>query len=306
MELDRNSLAKFRILVAVARADGRLDPTEQQALASALGRHADLLPRLLAEDIDVDEELLLLANDDRRRVYQSAFALAYADGEASYAEVAFLKRILPNEGERSLLGQVFGETIDTLVPGRIVPDADPAKRDTEIMEDIFKYSVLSAVAGAMPVPGVAIIADLAVVVLQTKMVHDIGAHWGHTMDGRAARAFVASVAGSAGMRIAMNNLARFVPGLGSAFGAATSFGTTFALGKAAQRWFEAGRGLDQSELKSLFEQARNEAASAYDEATAKIDAARAKHGAQLAELNEQLASGTITRVDYDRAVASLG
>ena len=142
MELDRNSLAKFRILVAVARADGRLDPTEQQALGSALGPHADLLPRLLAEDVDVDEELMLLAHDDRRRVYQSAFALAYADGDASYAEVALLRRILPNEGEQSLVGQVLGETIDTLVPGRIVAEADPAKRDTEILEDIFKYAVL--------------------------------------------------------------------------------------------------------------------------------------------------------------------
>src|SRR5688572_25406697 len=172
MEMDRNSLAKFRILVAVARADGRLDPSEHTALASALGPHADLLPRLLAEDVDVEEELLLLAEDDRRRVYQSAFALAYADGEASYTEVTLLKRILPNQGERSLVGQVLGETIDTLVPGRIVPVADPATRDTEILEDIFKYSVLSAVAGAMPVPGVAIVADLAVVALQTKMVHD--------------------------------------------------------------------------------------------------------------------------------------
>jgi uncharacterized protein (DUF697 family) len=306
MELDRNSLAAFRILVAVARADGRLDDSEQKVLASALGPHADLLPRLLAEEVDVDEELLLLKDEGRRRVYQSAFALAYADGEASYTEVALLKRILPNEGERSLMGQVMGETFDTLIPGRIVAEADPARRDTEILEDIFKYSVLSAVAGAMPVPGVAIIADLAVIALQVKMVHDIGAHWGHTMDARAARGFIASAAGSAGIRIAVNNLVRIVPGLGSAFGAATSFGTTFAIGKAAQRWFEAGRGLDQSEIRSLFETARKDAGTAYDASTARIDAARKAHGAELAELNEQLASGVLTRADYDQAVLHLG
>jgi uncharacterized protein (DUF697 family) len=220
--------------------------------------------------------------------------------------VNLLKKIVPNSGERTLLGQVFGETIDTLVPGRIVAEADPVKRDHEILEDIAKYSILAAVAGAMPVPGLGIIADVAVIGLQAKMVHDIGQYWGHTLDMPAIRAFMGSVVGSAGMRIAVNNLARFVPGWGSAFGAATSFGTTFALGKVAERYFASGRKLDQDELRSLFEGAKYEAQERFDTEEVRIEAARAEHGETLATLNEKLAHGEITRAGYDAEIAKIG
>lgn len=306
MDLDRKSLASFRLLVAMARADGTLTEEEKHALQASLGRHSDILPSLLAESTDVDEELALLDNDARKALYQSAFALSYADGNASVDEVNLLKRIVPNEGERSLLGQVFGETLDTVVPGRIVAEADPAKREMEILEDILKYSVLAAVAGAMPVPGVAVVADLAVIALQAKLVHDIGQYWGHQMDMAAIRAFMGTVAGSAGLRIAVNNLARFVPGWGSAFGAATSFATTFAIGRVANRYFEAGRGLDEAELRSLFDNARSEGRTVFDTQSQRIDAARAQHGERLSELNERLAAGQIGRAEYDAEITRLG
>lgn len=306
MELDRKSLASFRVLVAVARADGTLAPEELAALKVALAERADLLDALLAENVDVDHEIGLLSTDERERVYQSAFALAYADKNASTGEVALLKRLMPNAGESSLLGQVFGETMDTIVPGRIVAEPDPAKRSLEITEDIVKYAILSAVAGAMPVPGVAIVADLAVIGIQAKMVHDIGLYWGHSMDGPAIRGFMASVTGSTVMRIAVTNLARFVPGWGSMFGAATAFASTYALGRVAERYFEAGRGLDDGELKSLYESARAEGAARFDAQKSRIDTAEVLHGKRIGDLNDQLATGKISRTEYDRAIAEMG
>jgi uncharacterized protein (DUF697 family) len=305
MSLDRKSLASFRVLVAVARADGKLEDEERDALKGALGAQSDLLDSLLLEETVIDDELALLDEPGRKRLYQSAFALAYADGHASVDEVNLLKRIVPNSGERTLLGQVFGEAADTFVPGRIVAEADPVKRDHEILEDIGKYSVLAAVAGAMPVPGLGIVADVAVIALQAKMVHDIGQYWGHQLDLHAVRAFMGSVVGSTGMRIAVNNLARFVPGWGSAFGAATSFATTFALGKVAERWFASGRELDQGELRSLFEGARFEAGERFTTEERNIESARAVHAETLATLNEKLAHGELTRAAYDAEIAKL-
>lgn len=305
MSLDRKSLAQFRVLVALAKADGTLDDAEREALSAMLGDRAGALGELTTEQADVAAELEQLDEDDRKRLYQSAFALAYADGNASVHEVSMLKQILPDPGEHSTLGQVLGETLDTLVPGRIVATADPMQREMEITEDILKYSALAAVAGAMPLPGVGIIADLAVIAIQTKMVHDIGQHWGHNMDRAAIRAFIGSVAGSAGLRIAINNLSRFVPGWGSAVGATTSFAATYALGIVAQRYFEAGRGLDESELKSLFAEAREQGRSTYEAKKSEIDALQQAHGEALAELAARLQSGQMTRAEYDAAVASL-
>lgn len=303
--LDRKSLASFRILVAVARADGKLEDHEMDSLKGALGKNSDILPALLEEDVTIEEELKMLSEAERSRVYESAFALAYSDGTANVDEVNVLRRIVPNKGEDGILAQVFGEVSDTLMPNRIVAEADPAQRDMEITEDILKYSVLAAVAGAMPVPGVAVIADLAVIVLQAKMVHDIGQYWGHAMDQKAISGFMGSVMGSAGMRIAVNNLARFVPGWGSAFGAATSFATTYALGRVAQRYFSEGRELDETELKDLFSKARDEGKKRFTAEEERIASAREAHGEAIADLNEALANGSMSRADYDEAVAKL-
>lgn len=304
-DIDRKSLARFRTLVAVANADGRLEANERSMLADALGPHASLLDALLTERCDLDEELALLDTKERRALYQAAFAMAYADGHAAGDEVNVLRKIMPDEGEDSLLAQVLGETRDTLLPSQIAPVADPTARAMEINEDILKYSILSAVAAAVPVPGVAIVADIAVVALQAKMVHDIGLYWGHDMDAKSLWAFVGSVAGSAGTRIALNSLARFVPVWGSAFAATTSFASTFALGKAAEKYFEAGRDLPVADLKSIFESAKKEGGSVYDQEQARIKAARASSGEAIAALNEDLASGRIDRATYDTKLAAL-
>jgi uncharacterized protein (DUF697 family) len=303
--LDPATRAQFRVLVALARADGTVDASELQALREVLGAHGGELDAWLTEEIDVDAELAGLSQEQRRSLYHSGFALAHADGNAGVAEVNLLRRVLSDPGELSLTRQVLGEAADTLLPARILPEPDPVRRDMEITEDILKYSALSAVAGAMPLPGVGLVADLAVIALQTKMVHDIGQYCGHALDQKAIRGFMGSAMGSLGLRIAVNNLARFVPVWGSAFSAGTSFASTFALGKVAQRYFEAGKTLDESELRGLFEQQRSAGTAAFASHKDRIDAAAKSRAAELRTLNEALAAGTISRAEYEARVAEL-
>jgi hypothetical protein len=113
------------------------------------------------------------------------------------------------------------------------------------------------------------------------------------------------VAGSTGLRIAVNNLARFVPGWGSAFGATTSFATTFALGQVANRYFASGREIDPAELKSFYEAARAEGRTTYESRKEDIAAATATHGEKLSELSDSLASGEMSRAEYEAALTSL-
>jgi uncharacterized protein (DUF697 family) len=303
--LDARTRAQFRILVAVAQADGKLEEREVTSLREVLGRHGAELDSWLAERIDVDAELAHLDREGRRQVYHSAFAMAHADGNASMDEVNLLRRILSDEAEASIPRQVLGEAADTLLPARILPEPDAAQRDLEINEDILKYSALSAVAGAMPLPGLGIVADIAVIALQAKMVHDIGQYCGHALDQKAIRGFMASVMGSTGLRIAINNLARVVPGWGSVFAAGTSFASTFALGKVAQRYFEAGKTLDESELRDLFSQQRSAGSSVFESRKEHVDAVRAASGATIEALNAELAAGRITKAEYEARLAEL-
>lgn len=305
MSLDPTSLAQFRILVAVAQADGQFTSEEEEVLKGALGKHAGILDELLSEDIDVDAEIAKLDDEQRRNVYQSAFALTYADGHAQTFEVGILKKLVPNKGEETVLGQVMGEALDTFVPGRIVAEPDPAKRDSEIIEDTFKYATLAAVAGAMPVPGVAVVADIAVVALQGKLVHDIGQYWGHSLDQKAVQGFLGAAAGSVGLRIGVNNLARLVPGWGSAFAATTSFATTYAIGRAANAWFAAGREMSDQELSDIFKAATATGRTEFGSRSDDVAAARQAHADKLAELNRKLAAGEIDRATFESELAEL-
>jgi uncharacterized protein (DUF697 family)/tellurite resistance protein len=305
--LDRTSLARLRLLVAVARADGHLQDEEVALIRQAFADHVEDVDEALVAELDIDAEVDALGDAaERKRTYEAAFAIAYADGRASNEEVNLLHRIYHDKGEDTLLEQVFGEARDTVLPSSILPVADPVQRKAEINEDIFKYSILAGVLGAMPLPGVAVINDVVVVGLQIKLIRDVGQYWGHKVDTKAARSLLAGAAGATGLRIALNNLMRFVPGWGSAFAAVTSFATTYAAGRVAEAYFASGaRDFDPEAMRKLFEEARAEGRKAYTEHQAEVEALRETHGERIAALNERLAAGEITREDYEVAIEGL-
>lgn len=298
--LERSTLAGFRILVAVAKADGQIDPAELDILSTAFVGRDELLAEMLQQDIDVDEEVTHLNSEERERVYRSAFALAHIDDRMAHDEVEILEKVW-SEGDdnKSLLEEVVGEVWDTVHPAAIRPVADPAKRQDEIDHDTIKYCVISAIIGATPVPGLAIIADAAVVAIQIKLVRDIGQYWGHTIDAKAARSLVAAAAGSAGLRIAVFNLARFVPGWGSAFAAAGSFASTFAMARVANAYFGAGKELSESAMRDLFKTARTDGEAAYKQREGSIEEVRAAHQVEIDALAKQVANKEISPTAYE-------
>ncbi|MFZ5481630.1 MAG: YcjF family protein [Myxococcota bacterium] len=280
----REGLAALRVLTCVARADGRLKEGERAALeaaARALPGEVDL-DALLQAHVSLEEELAVLDTRAlRQQVHDAAFVMAHADGAPSEAELALLERILPEEGEATLVQQVLGETRDTFLPTGIKPIHDPEQRDVEVREDTLKYAVLCASLGALPIPGVTILTDLAVVGFQVKLVRDIGQYYGHQMDEQAARSLLGGVVGSAGMRVALNNLARFVPGWGSLFGAVTSFATTIAVGRVAERYFASGGALSAEELRATYESAVKEGEADFAAHKARVEAeTERRRGAQ--------------------------
>lgn len=308
---DREVLAGVRLLVCVARADGQLTDHELAALDGAIqvlpaGSAGSTLEELLASDIDFDAELVQLRSpESRKRVYDAALVLANADGAASPEELAMLERLQPLQGEATLLGQLVGETRDTIFLTRLPTVHDPQQREVEIQEDTLKYAILCAGLGAMPVPGAAIITDLAVVALQVKLVRDIGCYWGHDLDGAAARTLLGGMAGSIGLRIAVNNVARLIPGWGSVMGAATSFGTTVAVGRAANAWFSSGAAMSPDELRKSYEAGVAEGRSAFVKQKVRLDGASKRNTAALSALNDRLARKEITQEDFLVAVEQL-
>jgi uncharacterized protein (DUF697 family) len=316
---DVELMAGFKLLLAVAKADGHLHPEERSALEAAL-LNVDLpsssdLDALFAQDVDVDAQIASLSSQEaKNEVYKSCYSLAHADGKCSKEELALLEalraKLVVPQGEVTLIDRVFAETKDMVMPSRIHPIADPEARSREIREDVIRYSALSAAFGAFPVPGLAIATDLAVVALQVKLIRDIGQYYGHTIDGKAARSMLYALGFGTGARVAISNLVKFLPGYGSVFGATTSFASTFALGKLFEKFFDSHRTFDASkfdasELKGDVKAAEAEGKKAYKENKAAVDRATNAAKDRLDELNEELKAGEITQAEYEKRAAEL-
>ena len=311
---EREALAGLRVLVAVAKADGRVDPEERRTLEEAFSRvplpKDATLDGMLSESIDVDSELASVYDPKARdSIYNAAFTLAHADGRASGEELRLLDHVraafrIPKD-RSTLLGRVIGEAKDTVLPSAIRPIADPSRRATEIREDVLKYSIFSAILGAFPVPGAAIATDFAVVGLQGKLVRDIGQYWGHKVDDRAAKSILYGLGLGTGARIAVSQVAKAVPVLGSAFGAAASFGSTWALGRIADQYFASGGRAEIATLRDAFRAAEREGRQEFEARRRQVDAKKAASAATLETLNADVRAGRITQAEYQRQVAEL-
>lgn len=310
---EREMLAGLRILALTARADGVVRDGERAAIERALDDLRGEFPGLpqsvddlLAGDFSVAiEEEFLRTDEARARVYEAAVLVANADGAASIDELALIDRLRPQDGEDTLLDQVIGETKDTLLPSSIEAIYDPERRETEVREDILKYAVLAAALGAIPLPGVAVVTDLAVVALQVKMSRDIARYWGHQMDPSAVRSLLGTMTGSVVLRVALNNLARLVPGWGSVYGAATSFASTMAIGEVVHAYFEAGGAVTPEEMRKKFDTLVEQKRGEYGAHADAVKAAQERHGAEVAALAEDLRAGKITRAEYEARIAAL-
>jgi uncharacterized protein (DUF697 family) len=308
----KEGAACLRVLVAIAKADGNVSREERDALEAAL----DLLPDpeelrpFLDERTDIDRSLAdITSTHAREQLWQAAYAMVHCDGVATSGEQQLLDKVRAafeiDEKRVSTTKRMIEETKDTLLPSNIKPIDDPQVRQKEIDQDVLKYSALSALLGAFPVPGVAIATDLAIVALQVKLVRDIGQYWGHKVDRTAAKTLLAGLGLGTGARIAVSNLAKLVPVWGSAFGATTAFATTWALGAVANRYFEHGRKVDVRELKGELKALQKQGRDVYAQEKATVEQKRRDASFRLIELNDLRKTGAITQTEYESRVAEL-
>jgi uncharacterized protein (DUF697 family)/uncharacterized tellurite resistance protein B-like protein len=315
---DIEAIASLKILAAVARADGTVHNDERKSLAAAL-EILDLekpipVDELLASEkaIDVGAELARLESPEaREQIYRSAFFMAYADGSCTKDEQAILDLIAAQTGvtpeHRASLERLFvpAPQRTSLLPTKAKAIADAGERAAHVKKEILKYATISAVLGAFPIPGLAIATDLGVIALQVKMVRDIGQYWGHAVDRNAAKSMLYGMGLGTGARLAVNNLAKLLPGWGSAVGATSSFASTYALGKVIEKFFAADAKVDLSSLKSDFKAAEKEGKATYAEHADEVKAQGTSAKTTLDELTTDLKEGRITQEEMEQRLAEM-
>ena len=312
---ENEALASLKILAAIARADGSVHNDERKSLAAALDNLELPAPvkieELLADtSIDVASELAKLESPEaREQIYRSAFFMAHADGTCTKEEQAILDLVATETqvtpAARQSLDRIFAPARTSLLPTKLSKVEDAGERTKKVQSQVMKYAIVSAVLGAFPVPGVAIATDLAVIALQLKMVRDIGKLWGHDVDRNAAKSMLYTMGLGTGARLAVNNLAKLLPGWVSAIGATTSFASTFALGRVIEKFFSADAKVDLASLKPDFDAAQKEGKAAYKEQKAEIAKQEIESKRTLDLLGEDVKKGLISQDELERRVAEM-
>ncbi len=315
---EAEAIASLKILAAVARADGSVHSDERKSLAAALEsfplEKAIAIDDLLGAEkgIDVKAELLRLASPEaREQIYRSAFFMAYADGSCTKEEQALLDIIAAETNvtpeQRAGLERLFVPPAQrtSLLPLKAKPILDAEQRAAHVKREVLKYAALTAVLGAFPIPGLAIATDLGVIALQIKMVRDIGQYWGHAVDRNAAKSMLYGMGLGTGARLAVNNLAKLLPGWGSAVGATTSFASTYALGKVIEKFFAADAKVDITVLKTDFKAAEKEGKATYAEHKDEIAAEGVESQQTLSKLTSELKEGKITQEEMEQRLADM-
>jgi uncharacterized protein (DUF697 family)/uncharacterized tellurite resistance protein B-like protein len=307
------SIASLRLLVCMAKADGVLHDEERPLLEEAFGElelpAGVTLQWLLDEPADVYALLAELPSiEAREHAYAAVYALACADGDCSAPERALLVHIreaLGIEVTRDVeLAQAFAPRHQLVAPSG-TPILDTMARDAESRAATRKCAIVSALLGAFPFPGLSIATDLMIVGLQVGLARDIGQLWGHQLDYAQAKGILAGFGVGTGARIAVSNLLKVFPGWGSAFGAASAYASSHAVGRVMNGYFEAGRGLDTAELTRRFKQAKAEGKQAYADDAETIEQRKRERGAELAALERRLEAAEIDAAHFEREARRL-
>jgi uncharacterized protein (DUF697 family)/tellurite resistance protein len=277
---DAEIRAFLTIALMAALADGAKDDRERAALKSLAGRLgegridlSDIYDDVLVRKISIADAVRPLTTPEtRRQAYETAVAVADADGVHSPAEGAFLRELaaalgLPAQEAQGYVAQAdavaeaagvagsSGAEVVRQVPGHVMPDAAALDRQ------IVNASVTNAALELLPES----LASMAILPLQVRLVYQIGKAYGYELDQGHIKEFVATLGVGLtgqyleqfGRKLLSGLLGTVLGGMGRAVGRQTAssgmaFATTWALGQLAKQYYGGGRTLDAGKLKAAF------------------------------------------------------
>ena len=277
---DAEIRAFLTVALMAALADGANDERERAALKELAGRLGqgridltDVYDDVLVRKISIADAVRpLTTTEARRQAYETAVAVAHADGVHSPAEGAFLRDLaaalgVPADEAQAYVGQAdavaaaagvasaSGAEPVRPVPGHVMPDVSVLDRQ------IVNASVTNAALEILPES----LASMAILPLQVRLVYQIGKAYGYELDQGHIKEFVATLGVGLtgqyleqfGRKLLGGLLGTVLGGVGSAIGHQTassgmSFATTWALGQLAKQYYGGGRTLDAAKLKAAF------------------------------------------------------
>jgi len=235
------------------------------------------------------------------------FALAHCDRHLDAAEERILKTL---RGAWNLKEEDDASLRNALDAGRTTAPESPAatqildlnQRQKAFVVMLHRYTLLTAVTGAIPVP---LVPDLLVVPMQVKFIYDVAALFGQKSDPKTVQLMLETLGVGTGVRIAVSVIFKLVPVWGSVVGGASAYATTFALGKVAWLYYE-GEGKHPIEsLKPVFRAEQEKGKKDFERHRSALVEAEKQHGDTLKALAFDLQNGKMTQQQYEVRVDAL-
>jgi nucleotide-binding universal stress UspA family protein/tellurite resistance protein/uncharacterized protein (DUF697 family) len=312
--MSAESLARLKVLIAVAQSDGAIDAAEQQWLESSLQQEG--LPagvtweQLLGEPIDLVAALKEITDPAQQELtYYAAYRLANADAEYSPEEQAVIDKIAASFGIIPTKVTQLQELVDQSAgtgSSKTKPIDDPELRRKAIAQRIQRYANATAVLGAFPSPLLSFYTQSAALGLQTTLMAEIAAIWGEPEF--AVQPFFQEMVGSLGLVSAWLmalDVAKLVPKVGKSLGSTDAFTATWAMGQTSDAYFASGQTLSRTELRQMFRQIRKSAEATYDQNEATIGELQQEHTGQIKSLTDGLRSGKLTIDSYQKRLQQM-
>lgn len=278
------------IAAITSMADGTQDESERAQIASvadSLG--VSLLEVQVRDDASAAMEAARVARtlttaSDKETAYRVALAVAHADGYVNTRETLFLRSLAQSLGvDGDALAADTSRTSQDVASWLASPAAGSASdggASTASLDDfILDQAMLAGAIELLPDK----LANLAIIPVQLRLVHEIGKRRGATVDGPQVKALMATLgvgvvaqALETAVRKTVGGLAggllgRMLGGAGGvAAGVAVTFATTYALGHVAEQYYAQGQSLSAADLKALFARFRGEADTLYPRVQARI------------------------------------
>lgn len=309
------AIARLKVLIYVAKADGTLDQQEKLQLESIVqqGQLPDgiSLMQLLTEPIDLAQELAQITMPEEQEItYYTAYLLANTSTGYESEEQAIIRQIvdtfeLPSARVEQLKALV-DQSCNVQGVGKAQWIEDSAQRSQVVEQKIRRYAAATAILGAFPSPLLSSYTQSAALGLQTTLIAEIAGVWGQS--NFQTKPLFAEMVGSLGLVSAWLmalDMAKLVPKVGSSIGAMDAFTATWAIGKTTQAYFESCQALNSVALRQVFKQSRKAGEAVYYYNEPAIAEQQQTHAAQIKTLTTHLKAGQLTSENYQKQIQQL-
>ena len=306
--------ACLRTLIGFAKSGGPLTAAELAVLEEAWDKlelpATITFQSLMAEQIDLNKQLALIVSEEgRERTYTATFLFTHSGGPCSVQQQKYLNTIRAalqiSATMETPLSRIYAQVRERVFPALSRFIEDPLERAKKIDEEILKFAMSNAVTGAFPIRARVVATGVIIVSTQAVMVCDIGKYWGYTLDQQGAQKFMVNINGDLSMRIAIQSLLRDGAILENSHACNPAFFATWALGYAANEYFQSGCKLEKPALHEFYAVALKDAEAACEKCHVEIAAAILSRSITLDLLHEEFTAGKLNTEEYDRKIMGL-